>query len=137
MGELTRVSVTMDGDILEKFDRWRRDQGFPTRSEAVGHLVRSALVEQEWKAGSEVAGVITIIYDHHKIAILSEIVQAQHDSGAVVLCSQHAHLSHDSCLENIIVCGKVKEIRALFKKLQKIKGLKHSVLSMTTTGDDI
>lgn len=137
MDILKRVSVSMDSSLLKKFDRWSRDQGFPTRSEAVGHLVRAALVERQWKDGQTVAGVITIIYDHHKINVLSKIVEAQHDSGAVVICSQHAHLDHDNCMENIIVRGQVEAIRALHKKLSAVKGMKHTVLSMTTTGHDL
>ena len=60
-----------------------------------------------------------------------------HDSGAVVLCSQHAHLDHRNCMENIIVRGKVEKIRALHQRLSAIKGIKHVVLSMTTTGEEL
>jgi len=136
MENLTRVSVTIDSSLLKQFDRWQKTQGFPTRSEAVGHLVRSALIEEEWEADSIVAGVLTIVYDHHKTNVLAKIVEAQHDSGALVLCSQHAHLDHNNCMENIIVRGRVAEIRLLHQKLSAIKGMKHTVLSMTTTGNE-
>ena len=135
-GGIVRVTVTVDGRLLEQFDQYAKDEGFPTRSEAVGHLIRSALVQKEWESGDEVAGVVTIIYDHHKPWILQRITEAQHGTGSLVVCSQHAHLDHCNCMENIIVRGKVGDIRALYRDLASIKGMKHTVLTMTTTGGE-
>ena len=109
----------------------------PTRSEAFKHLMRSALVSREWAAGEIVAGVITIVYDHHKPGLLQKIVDVQHDFDHLVLCSQHAHLDHDNCMENIIVRGEVEKVEALHRRLTAVKGLKHAVLSMTTTGREM
>lgn len=137
MGQTTRISISIDQDIIERFDTLSESHGFPTRSEAIAHLIKSAFVQEEWKIGEIVAGVITIIYDHHKSFLLQKIVEAQHGGGEIVICSQHAHLDHDNCMENIIVKGTVDEVRKLHKNLSAIKGMKHTVLSMTTTGKDI
>lgn len=137
MEKITRVSFTIEESVLLKFDSLIQREGIPTRSEALGHLIREALIERQWENGALVAGVITLVYDHHKTRLLDQIVAAQHDSGAVVLCSQHAHLDHCNCMENIIVRGKVEKIRALYQRLSAIKGIKHLVLSMTTTGHEL
>jgi len=137
MSKTARISISIEEEIIEKFDALSQSRGFPTRSEAIKHLMKSAFVQEEWKSGDIVAGVITIIYDHHKASLLQKIVDAQHDCGDIVVCSQHAHLDHDNCMENIIVKGMVKTVRKLHKNLSAIKGIKHSVLSMTTTGKDI
>ena len=137
MGNVTRISISIEQDIIEKFDALSESHGFPTRSEAVKHLIKSAFVQEEWKSGDVVAGVITIIYDHHKSALLRKIVDAQHDCGDTVVCSQHAHLDHNNCMENIIVKGTVSAIRKLHRNLSAIKGIKHAVLTMTTTGKDL
>ncbi|MDO4569849.1 MAG: nickel-responsive transcriptional regulator NikR [Planctomycetia bacterium] len=131
---LTRMSITLEENVLRQFDALIKQQGFPSRSEAVKQLIKASLVEQEWEAGEVVAGVITFVYDHHKSRILQELTAKQHDFGAIVLCSQHVHLDHDNCMENIIVKGPVDELRALFHALEAIKGIKHSSLSMTTVG---
>lgn len=133
----TRISISIDEDIIEKFDTLSERRGFPTRSEAIAHLIKAAFVQEEWKSGDTVAGVVTIIYDHHKTSLLKKIVDAQHDCGEIVICSQHAHLDHDNCMENIIVKGNVDAVRKLHKNLSAIKGMKHTLLSMTTTGKDI
>ena len=136
MSKITRISISVEEDIIERFDRLSEKRGFPTRSEAIKHLIRSAFVEQEWQNGEIVAAVVTIIYDHHKTSILQKIVDSQHRYGEIVLCSQHAHLDHDNCMENIIVRGEVEKVRKLHQELSAIKGMKHAVLSMSTTGKD-
>ncbi len=131
---LARISITLEENVLEQFDAHIQRQGFPTRSEAVKQLIKASLVEQEWKSGEIVAGVVTLVYDHHKSRMLDEIIGRQHDYGPIVLCSQHAHLDHHNCIENIIVKGPVEEVKKLFHSLETIKGIKSCSLTMTTTG---
>ena len=137
MPKITRISISIEEDVIDRFDEMVQQQGFPTRSEAVKHLIRSALVQQQWEEGAVIAGVITLIYDHHKSHLMQQIVEAQHDFGDLVICSQHAHLDHNHCMENIIVRGPVEKIQKLHHALSAIKGMKHTVLSMTTTGENI
>lgn len=132
--KLTRISITLEENVLEQFDEQIKRRGIPTRSEAVKQLIKASLIEQEWQDGEIVAGVITLIYDHHKSHMLDEIVGRQHDFGEMVLCSQHAHLDHHNCMENIIVKGPVQEMQKLFHSLESIKGMKHCSLTMSTTG---
>ena len=66
--------------------------------------------------------------------MLDEVVGKQHDFGNMVLCSQHAHLDHHNCMENIIVKGPVSQMQQLFHSLEAIKGMKHCSLTMSTTG---
>jgi len=137
MAKITRISISIEEDIIQHFDELIENQGFPTRSEAIKHLIRSALVQRQWEEGAVIAGVITLIYDHHKSRLMPKIVEAQHDFGNLVICSQHAHLDHHNCMENIIVRGPVEHIQKLHRALSEIKGMKHTVLSMTTTGHGV
>ncbi|GHT25876.1 putative nickel-responsive regulator [Planctomycetales bacterium] len=137
MTNTTRISISIEEDIIGKFDALAESRGFPTRSEAVKHLIKSALVQEEWKSGQVVAGVITVIYDHHKASLLQKIISVQHDNNGIVVCSQHAHLDHNNCMENIIVKGTVENVQKFHKELSIVKGMKHSTLSMTTTGMNI
>ena len=137
MSHITRISISIEEDVIERFDELIQSQGFPTRSEAIKHLIRSALVQRQWEEGAVIAGVITLIYDHHKSQLTQKIVEAQHDFGDLVICSQHAHLDHHHCMENIIVRGPVERIRQLHHALSAIKGMIHTVLSMTTTGHGV
>lgn len=136
MPGVTRFSVSIEPELLERFDRLVASEGYPTRSEAVKALVRQALVGQEWVRGRSVAGAVTLVYDHHKRSLLQGVMDVQHDFGDVVVATQHVHLDHHNCLEVITVRGKVKRIREFVAALKAVKGLKHSALVMTSTGEE-
>ncbi|MDO9541105.1 MAG: nickel-responsive transcriptional regulator NikR [Kiritimatiellia bacterium] len=131
---LVRFSVSLDQALVEKFDRKIRDERCPTRSKAVGDLIRKTFVEEEWLRGEEVAGAIVLVYDHHKPDLLRKLTNLQHESHAVIISTQHIHLDHDNCLEIIAVLGKPREIDGTIKQLKTIKGLKHVSFAAATTG---
>jgi len=131
---LIRFSVSLDQALVEKFDRKIRDERCPTRSKAVGDLIRKTFVEEEWLRGEEVAGAIVLVYDHHKPDLLRKLTDLQHDSHNVILSTQHIHLDHDNCLEIIAVLGKPIKIDAVVKRLKAVKGLKHVSFASGTTG---
>ncbi len=134
MLRVTRVSISVEETLLEKFDAYLAEQGFPTRSEAIKSLMRGALVQREWADDETIAATITIVYDHHKSGLLTKLVEAQHGYGELVLCSQHAHLDHHNCMETIIVRGRGSRIQELYRSISAIKGLKYTDLSAATTG---
>lgn len=131
---LIRFSVSLDQALAEKFDRKIRAERCPTRSKAVGDLIRKAFVEEEWLRGGEVAGAIVLVYDHHKPDLLHKLTDAQHASHHVVISTQHIHLDHDNCLEIIAVKGKPLEINVIIRLIKAIKGLKHISFAAATTG---
>ncbi|MDD3468788.1 MAG: nickel-responsive transcriptional regulator NikR [Thermoguttaceae bacterium] len=142
MSGVAKITISIEGNLLEQFDHWIQEKQFPTRSEAFKSLMRAALVHHEWIAPAEsapetLAGAITIVYDHHRATLLRKIVDIQHDFGYLIICSQHAHLDHHHCMECIIVHGPGEDIRKLHEQLAACKGMIHTSLSMTTTGQSI
>lgn len=134
MSLLQRISVSLDAGLVAAFDRKIREEGYPTRSKAVGDLIRASLVEGEWKSGAEVAGAIVLVYDHHKPGLSGHLTTLQHDFQPIILTSQHVHLDHDNCLEIVAVRGRPREVESLLQRFKSIKGLKHVSLSAATTG---
>lgn len=131
---LTRFSVSLDTHLVRAFDAHIRDDHCPTRSKAVGDLIRAALVRSEWDKDGEVAGAVVLVYDHHKRDVLRRLTQVQHDCHAAIISTQHIHLDHDNCLEIVAVRGKPAAIAVVVKRLKAIKGLKHVALAAATTG---
>lgn len=134
MTNLIRFGVSLEKDLLDKFDRIIKQENSPNRSEAFRDLIREKLVKTEWQRGGEVAGAITLMYDHHKRDLLNVLTDIQHDFHSLIISGQHVHLDHNNCLEIIVVKGKPKEIEDLANKLKSAKGVKHGQLSMTSTG---
>ena len=134
MTSLQRLSVSLDSGLVRQFDAKIEAEGCPTRSKAVGDLIRASLVESEWKSGVEVAGAIVMVYDHHKPEISRKLTAVQHDFHTAILSSQHVHLDHDNCLEIVAVRGRPKDVEKLLAHLKAVKGLKHVSLAAGTTG---
>ncbi|MFA5115581.1 MAG: nickel-responsive transcriptional regulator NikR [Candidatus Omnitrophota bacterium] len=137
MARLVRFGVSLDKELLEKFDGRIRNKSYTNRSEAIRDLIREDLVKQEWQEGQEIAGTITMIYDHHKRELVNKLMDIQHDFGEVIISTQHIHLDHHNCLEMIAVKGKPKQAQALADTLKAVKWVKHVALSMSTTGKDL
>jgi CopG family nickel-responsive transcriptional regulator len=136
MAGLMRFGVSLEKKLLEDFDRLIARKKYSNRSEAIRDLIRDSFVKEEWEKGEEVAGAISIVYDHHKRELMDVIVDIQHKYHDMIVASQHAHLDHHNCLEVVIVKGKSDRIKTLSDKLRAVKGVKHGALSITTMGKE-
>jgi CopG family nickel-responsive transcriptional regulator len=137
MSDLFRFGVSLDKALLDKFDRYIRERNYSNRSEAFRDLIRQELIKKEWQEGDDVAGAITLIYDHHRRDLLAKITDLQHDFQKIIISTQHIHLDHDNCLEIVAVRGQAREVTKLANMLKSIKGVKHCTLSMSSTGEHI
>jgi len=137
MSKLFRFGISLEKDLLDKFDRLIREKNYTNRSEAFRDLIRQELIQKHWQSGHEIAGAITLIYDHHKRELVNKLMDIQHAFGDMIISSQHVHLDHNNCLEIIAVKGSPKEAQKLSDSLKSVKGVKHGTLSMSTTGKDI
>lgn len=131
MSELIRFGVSLEKELLQRFDDLIHRRKYTNRSEALRDMIRQELLKQEWETGGEVAGAITFIYDHHTRELLSKITDIQHASQEVIISTQHIHLDHNHCLEIVAVNGRVKKVLKLADSLKAIKGVRHCALSMT------
>lgn len=137
MARLARFGVSLDSGLLNKFDLLTKEKNYTCRSEAFRDLIRQELVQKQWQAGGEIAGAITLIYDHQRRELVNKLMDIQHDFGNIIISSQHIHLDHHNCLEIIAVKGSPKEAQKLADSLKSVKGVKHGTLSMSTTGKGI
>ncbi len=137
MNDIVRFGVSLDRDLLDKFDVLIRNRRYTNRSEAIRDLIRQQLVTEEWKENKEIAGAIMLMYDHHKRELLTKIMDTQHDFQRIIVSTQHIHLDHHNCLEIIAVKGSSNDVRTLADTLKALKGVKHGSLSMSSTGRDL
>ena len=113
-------------------------QGYTNRSLAVADMIRDRLVEHRQKFGNEdIAGTITLVYDHHKQHVQATLTDIQHDHHELIISTLHVHLDHDNCLEVLVVRGKAGSIKKIADELIAAKGVKHGKLTVTTTGKDL
>jgi len=79
MSDIVRFGVSLEKELLDKFDRLIKETKYPNRSEAIRDLIRENLVKREWVEGKEVAGSITLVFDHHKRELMNTLTDIQHD----------------------------------------------------------
>jgi CopG family nickel-responsive transcriptional regulator len=134
MSGLFRFGISLPKDLLDKFDKLIKTKNYSNRSEAFRDLIRQELVKEEWQAGTEVVGAVTLVYDHHKRELVNKLTDIQHDFQGTIISTQHIHLDHDNCLELIAVKGSATNITKLADTLKSVNGVKHGTLSMSSTG---
>lgn len=135
MGELSRIGVSIDSALLEKFDQLMAQRGYSNRSEAFRDLIRDELVRKAWEQGdNEVVGTVTLVYDHHVRMLNEKLTDMQHHAFHNILSTLHVHLDHDNCLEVLVVRGKASDVQRISDALISTKGVKHGRLTITTTG---
>jgi len=92
----------------------------------------------EWeKEDKEVAGTVTLIYDHHVRGLSDLLLELQHSYHHLILSTMHMHLDHHNCLEVLAVKGTAGEVREVAERLISVKGVKHGRLTITSTGKNL
>jgi CopG family nickel-responsive transcriptional regulator len=138
MDNTKRFGVSIESDLLKKFDSYIKSKNYTNRSEALRDLIRKEFVEEQWlNRDKNAAGAIVLVFDHHKRELMDNLVDIQHDYHNVIISTQHIHLDSRMCLEVIVVKGKISEIYQLESKLKSIKGVKHISLSRSTLAEEI
>jgi len=131
---LRRFSISLEEDLLEKFDEYIREHGYSNRSEAVRDLIRKGLIKQEWESDSLVVGVVTLVYDHHRPQLQERVTELQHRFYNIITSSTHVHMDHHNCLEVTIAKGRASEVQELAQGLIALRGVKDGSLTMSSTG---
>ncbi len=138
MTDLARFGISINENLLKRFDERIAKKGYVNRSEAIRDLIRSALVEEEWsREDAETVGTVTLVYDHHTRDLSDKLTEHQHSHHEAIVSALHVHLDAHHCLEVVVVKGKAGEVRRLADELIGAKGVKHGKLVMTTTGHDL
>ncbi len=135
---VVRFSVSVPRQLAKQLDQMAREKGYDNRSLAVADMIRAHLVEHRQNLGDrEIAGTITLVYDHHKQHVQATLTDIQHDHFDVIVSTLHVHLDHHNCLEVLVVRGKAGVIKRIADELIAAKGVKHGRLTVTSSGKDL
>ncbi|WP_456422880.1 nickel-responsive transcriptional regulator NikR [Thermococcus sp.] len=136
--KVVRFGVSVPEELLEKFDKIIEEKGYVNRSEAIRDLMRDFIIRNEWEIGdTEVAGTITMLYNHDEADVVKELLDLQHEYLEEIVSSIHVHMDEHNCLEVVIVKGKASRIKEIADRLLSLKGVKHGKLVMTGTGKEL
>lgn len=129
---IVRFGVSIEPDLLKKYDRVIKKEGYSNRSEALRDLIRKNIIIEKNKNPDEQAiGTLTMIYDHHVGSLTDKLLYLQHDHAKDILVSTHVHIDHHNCLEVLILKGKTGKIQKLADNIRSLKGIKHGEIVIT------
>ncbi len=134
----SRFSVSLPSKLLRDLDAMVREKSYDNRSLAIADMIRDQLVEHRQQFDEqEIAGTITLVYDHHKRNLQSALTDLQHEHTSVIISTLHVHLDHDNCLEVLVVRGPSAIIKRMADALLAAKGVKHGRFTITSIGHDL
>ena len=134
MAELTRFGVSLDRELLERFDTFIKNRSYETRSKAISDLIKESMDADIIDSSGLLAGAVTFLYSHHNKDLVSKLLEIQHDCHDIIISMQHIHLDGDACLEILAVRGKSGVIKSLYYKIKALKGIKLAQISVTGIG---
>src|SRR5438552_16913399 len=133
MADLTRISISLEENLLEAFDKLIGKKGYATRSEAIRDLIRDRLIRQEARhQQDEQVAVVSMVYDHHARELAAKLIDKQHHHHDLVVSSLHIHLGERHCLEVSVLRGPAAKVRHLGDELLATKGVLHGEMTFTS-----
>jgi CopG family nickel-responsive transcriptional regulator len=129
MDRVERIGVSLDKELLAKFDKLIGEQGYQSRSEAIRDLVRRQLsTERLGHPKSKAVAAVFLVYDHHSTKLTEKLIDLQHThvlgSSLQVISSLHVHLDEHNCLEVIVLRGRIGQINKVAENILSMKGVK-------------
>jgi len=130
--KIIRFGVSIEPDLLKKFDKVIKKEGYKNRSEAIRDMIRDNLIKEQSKnPDAKAVGTFTMIYDHHEGMLTNNLLDLQHDHTNEILSTTHIHIDHHNCLEVLVLKGKTRNIKKLSDNIKALKGIKHGELVIT------
>ena len=120
---LVRFGVAIERSLLRDLDAEARKRRC-TRSELLRDLARAEVGRAKAAAGVEAVATLTLVYDHHVRDLSEKLTELQHRLGEGVRAALHVHLSHDLCLEVVVMRGKSDELQAIADRMLAMRGVK-------------
>lgn len=126
MGRVTRFGVSLPVNVVEKFDERIAELGYDSRSKAILDAIGEFITQTSWKGDEGVfVGTISYAYDHRVGDVTHRLTQIQHGHDKTIRSTMHSHISHDVCVEVMIVEGKASEIKRLCGSIASVRGVEN------------
>jgi len=137
MGGVERIGVSLDKELLSKFDEMIAKAGYPNRSEALRDLIRERISRLQLENPEvEAVAAVCLVYDHHATGLMQKLTKLQHSHLLHTICTTHIHLGATDCMEIIVLRGKVGPINEVAERIISQKGVKLGRINFVAAGED-
>ncbi|MEK6982998.1 MAG: nickel-responsive transcriptional regulator NikR [Nanoarchaeota archaeon] len=125
MDKVARTGISFEPKLLKLFDKFIKERGYTNRSEAINDIIRESLVHRH---ENQIVGTIKVVYDQRVGHYGKNVSSLQHDYHCQIVSSMHTYLDHHTCLELIIVKGRMDRIKKLLEKIKRTDGVKKAAI---------
>ncbi|MEJ2325662.1 MAG: nickel-responsive transcriptional regulator NikR [Chromatiaceae bacterium] len=127
---MQRITITLDDDLVEQFEEFRKLRGYSNRSEAFRDLVRERLESDRLANGGEgeCLAALTYVYNHHQRDLATRMTELSHAHHDLTVSTLHVHLSHHDCMETAVLRGPIRRVRAFANAAIAQPGVRHGKL---------
>ena len=126
---LVRFGVAVEASLLRDLDAVAAKRGC-TRSELLRDIGRAEVGRAKVASGVPAVGALTIVYDHHVRDLSERLTDLQHELGDDVRAALHVHLSHDLCLEVVVLRGQSDQLNAIADRILALRGVKQGGIEL-------
>ena len=121
---VSRISVSLPPELLDRLDRMVAVRGYGSRSQAVAEMLHYQLAEHQRALGDEVmAGTLTLLYNRATRGLQGKLADLQYQHLTEVISSLHVHLSEDQLLEVLLVQGPASRLQAIANEMIALRGV--------------
>jgi CopG family nickel-responsive transcriptional regulator len=123
-GNVSRISVSLQPQLLEELDRMVAARGYGSRSQAIGDMVNYQLAEHKRTLGNDVmVGTITLLYDRLTRGLQKKLADLQYQYIDEVVSSLHVHLTEGQIMEVILVQGPANRLQDIANDMITLRGV--------------
>jgi CopG family nickel-responsive transcriptional regulator len=137
--DLSRIGVSLPENLLEKFDEIITKRGYSSRSEGIRDAIRGYIRYYDWmsEVEGERIGILSMTYDHSQRGLVTSLLDLEHEFTAITRSAVHVHISHDECMEVLILHGDGKDVKAIAERIIALKGIKNVKLTTIKPGQEV
>lgn len=127
---MQRITITLDDQLTEEFEKFREERGYANRSEAVRDLIRERLDAErlEKSPPGDCLASLIYVYNHHERELAARMTKAHHAHHDLAVSTLHVHLDHDNCLEIVVLRGAMDRVRGFADAVIAQAGVRHGRL---------
>ncbi len=134
MSQIERIGVSLEKELLSRFDDLIAARGYPSRSEAIRDLIRQQMSSERLSdPKAEAVAAVFLVYSHHSTKLMKMLTGLQHSHLLQTISSLHIHLDEHECLEIIVLRGPVGEINRTAENLISLKGVRLGRINLLAT----
>jgi CopG family nickel-responsive transcriptional regulator len=124
---MRRLTISVDDELADTFDKLVADKGYENRSEAFRDLVRHALGQAQLEShrAKYCVGALSYVYNHHERQLAGRLTGMQHEHHDLAVSTMHAHLDHETCIETVILHGPTEEVLQFADAIKAQPGVRH------------